>query len=96
MFCASLRYGVVSVLHTAHNIIYDITWMLPAFHSRGGPVEAPKQCLPAVDQDIITDAVPYTQPEIVDLGDARTLTRSMSYGQYLDGDSNQDFRHKPS
>jgi hypothetical protein len=52
---------------------------------------------PSAEQPSLpTEALPYTKPEIVDLGDVRTLTRSMSYGQYLDGDSNQDFRHKPS
>jgi hypothetical protein len=52
---------------------------------------------PSAEQpSLSTEALPYTKPEIVDLGDVRTLTRSMSYGQYLDGDSNQDFRHKPS
>jgi hypothetical protein len=59
-------------------------------------VDAPTPC-PSVGQPSLpTEALPYTKPEIVDLGDARRLTRSMSYGQYLDGDSNQDFRHKPS
>jgi hypothetical protein len=59
-------------------------------------MDAPEHCPSAGEPSITTEALSYTKPEIVDLGDARTLTRSMSYGQYLDGDSNQDFRHKPS
>lgn len=38
----------------------------------------------------------YHEPTIVVLGKAEILTKSMSYGMYLDGDSNQDFRHKPA
>jgi hypothetical protein len=39
---------------------------------------------------------PYRSPSIVELGTAAKLVRSMSYGGYLDGDSNPDFRHKPA
>jgi len=38
----------------------------------------------------------YRSPSIVELGTAAKLVRSMSYGGYLDGDSNPDFRHKPA
>lgn len=33
---------------------------------------------------------------IIDMGNARTLVRSQSYGSYLDGDSDVKFRHKPA
>lgn len=38
----------------------------------------------------------YRKPEIVELGEVETLTRSQSYGAQLDGDSDQQFRHKPA
>lgn len=44
-----------------------------------------------------TPAASQAQPagRAIELGNATDLVRSQSYGGYLDGDSNPNFRHKP-